>query len=308
MITRILIRIKLLQILYAYYLNGSGDLKAAENELLLSLRKSYDLYHYFLQLIVDITNLHARLADNRKHKYMPTYDELHPNMRLINNRFARQLETTESLRSYVGNYKISWANDTDFLRGILDSLLASELYASYVADPADTYETDKTFWRAAFKEQICRQPFVDDYLEDKSIYWNEDIGIVQTFVLKTIKRMREDEGTQHALLPMFKNDDDRLFAIRLLRTTLLQGPDIRQRLGRHMQNWEAERVAQLDMIILQTAVAEILTFPSIPVSVSMNEYIDAAKYYGTPKSGGFINGILESVVSELKKENLLVKG
>ncbi|MDR1645317.1 MAG: transcription antitermination factor NusB [Tannerellaceae bacterium] len=307
MINRILIRIKILQIVYAYYQNGNNDLKAAENELLFSLRKAYDLYHYLLLLIIDLTNLHERQLDSRKHKYMPTDEDLHPNMRLVNNRFAQQLSRNEDLQRYISEYKISWINDPDFLRSTLDIILSSDLYTQYIENPDDSYETDKTFWREAFKKCIQRNDYVADYLEDKSIFWNDDMETIGAFILKTIKRFREEEGSKHMLLPMFKDEEDRLFAVKLFRETLLHGVDIRQRLSHHIKNWDVERISNIDMIIMQIALTEILTFPSIPVSVSLNEYIDTAKYYGTPKSGVFINGILDAAVEELKKEKVLFK-
>ena len=148
---------------------------------------------------------------------------------------------------------------------------------------------------------------IEEYLEDKSIYWNDDIEIVETFTLKTIKKFEEKRGSAQPLLPMFKDEDDKDFAIRLFRQSLLKGKEYRERIDKHIRNWESERVASMDLIIMQVALAEILSFPSIPISVTLNEYIDAAKYYSTPKSGNFINGILDSIVGELKKEKLLLK-
>lgn len=307
MINRILIRIKVLQIVYAYYQNGNNDLKVAENELLFSLQKSYDLYYYFLLLIVDLTNLHNQVLDNRKHKYLPTEAELNPNMRMVNNRFAKQLAENESLLKYTTERKLSWINDMDFVKDLLEEIMRSDLYADYMNNPEDTYETDREFWRAAFKKFVCSSESVTEYLEDKSIYWNDDIEIVETFALKTIKRFQEEEGAKQPLLPMFKDLEDRSFAIKLFRESLLHGKEYRERIDKHIKNWEAERIANMDLLIMQIALAELMTFPTIPVSVTLNEYIDTAKYYSTPKSGTFINGILDSIVSELKSENLLLK-
>ncbi len=307
MINRILIRIKVLQIIYAYYQNGNNDLKIAENELMFSLQKSYDLYHYFLLLLIDITNLQNRLLDNRKHKYRPSEEELNPNMRFVNNRFVAQLSENTALKNYVSEHKISWSNDPDFVKSVLDTILESDIYIEYMNSETDSYAADKEFWRAAFKHLICGNEMIIDYLEDKSIYWNDDIEIVETFTLKTIKRFDETEGDNQPLLPMFKDHEDHTFAVKLFRESILHGEEYRERISRHMKNWETERVANMDLIIMQIALAEILTFPTIPVSVSLNEYIDTAKYYSTPKSGTFINGILDSIVDELKKEKLLYK-
>ena len=307
MINRILIRIKVLQIVYSYYQNGNNDLKVAENELLFSLRKSYDLYHYFLLLIVDVTNLQRRILDARKNKYMPTEAELNPNTRLVDNRFTAQIAENEALRKYVAEQGLSWDNDGDFIKMVLDMILSSEQYGEYLNNENDSYETDKEFWRIVFKKLICGNEAIDDYLQDKSIYWNDDISIVETFTLKTIKQFEKAAGSKQKLLPMFKDLEDQSFAIKLFRQSLMKGSEFRERINKHMKNWETERIANMDLIIMQVALAEIMTFPTIPINVTLNEYIDTAKYYSTPKSGTFINGILDSVVNELKKEKLLLK-
>ncbi|WP_106828624.1 transcription antitermination protein NusB [Parabacteroides pacaensis] len=306
MINRILIRIKVLQIVYSFYQNGNKDLKGAETELLFSLQKSYDLYYYFLLLIVELTYQQKRNLEIRKNKYFPTFEELHPNTRLINNRFAAQIEKNSQLQKYITEQGISWSNDQDFIKNTLDTLLASELYTDYLKSP-DTYESDKEFWKEAFKILICNNEAVDDYLEDKSIYWNDDIAIVESFVLKTIKKIEEKDGKETILLPMFKDMEDKQYAITLLRQTLLKGTDYRAHIEKHLKNWESERVANMDLLIMQVALAEILSFPSIPISVTLNEFIDISKYYSTPKSAIFINGILDSVIKELKSEKRLLK-
>lgn len=307
MINRILIRIKVLQVLYAYYQNGTNDLKVAENELVFSLQKSYDLYYYFLLLIINMTDLQERILDARKHKYRPTEEELHPNMRMVENRFARQLRENEAFKAYVEERTVSWMDDQDFLKSTLELILSSDVYKEYLENPEDDYETDRNFWKAVFKQLIADNDAITEYLEDKSIYWNDDIDVIQSYVLKTIKRFRQEEGAKQELLPMFKDREDRAFAVKLFRETILKGPQMKERISRHTKNWETERVANMDLLIMQLAITEIMTFPSIPVSVSLNEYIDMGKYYSTPKSGVFINGILDSVVEELKKENLLFK-
>ena len=293
--------------MYSYYQNGNNDLKVAENELLFSLKKSYDLYHYFLLLIVDVTNLQRRILDARKNKYMPTEAELNPNTRLVDNRFTAQIAENEALRKYVAEQGLSWDNDGDFIKMVLDMILSSEQYGEYLNNENDSYETDKEFWRIVFKKLICGNEAIDDYLQDKSIYWNDDISIVETFTLKTIKQFEKAAGSKQKLLPMFKDLEDQSFAIKLFRQPLMKGSEIRERNNKHMKNWETERIANMDLIIMQVALAEIMTFPTIPINVTLNEYIDTAKYYSTPKSGTFINGILDSVVNELKKEKLLLK-
>ena len=307
MINRVLIRIKVLQILFAYQQNGSNDLKLAENELLLSLRRSYDLYYYFLLLIVEVTHLQERRLDMRRNRYQPTEEDLRPNTRLVDNRFARQLENNLALAAYVKEHGISWANEMDFVKSVLDLILASDIYAAYRDSREDSYEADREFWRVIFRRLICGNEALEDALEDISIYWNDDIEIIETFVIKTIKRFFETDGPDRPLLPMFKDAEDRDYAVRLLRFTMLRGNEYLTRIDPHIKNWEADRVANMDRLIMQMAVAELMNFPGIPVNVTLNEYIDAAKYYSTPKSGNFINGILDAVVQELKEENKLIK-
>ena len=307
MINRILIRIKVLQIVYAYYQKDSTDLKVAENELLLSLRRSYDLYHYFLLLIVDVTRMYERMIEARRNKYRPSDEERNPDLRLLNNRLAAKIAENEDLMKYVKEHGISWADDMDFVKKILDLILTSDAYAEYIKNEDDSFEADKELWRIVFKRIISNNEYVEDYLEEKSIYWNEDVDIIESFVIKTIKRFDENSGSNHELIPMFSNSDDYDYVIKLFRQTLLNGEEYRKRIDKHMKNWESERVANMDLVIMQVALAEIMNFPTIPVSVTLNEYIDAAKYYSTPKSGTFINGVLDSVVEELKAEKLLMK-
>ncbi|OAV71122.1 Transcription termination factor (N utilization substance protein B) [Bacteroidales bacterium Barb4] len=307
MVNRILIRIKVLQIVYAFYQNENSDMQKAEKELLFSLQKAYDLYLYLLILPLAVTNLYERVTDKRKRRYMPSQEDMNPDTRLVNNRFTALLSQNEALWQKVAENSLSWENDTDFIKTILDILLASDLYAEYLQNPDDSFETDREFWRAFFKQYICGNEIVETCFEDKSLYWNDDIDIVETFVLKTFKRFDASAESGGELLPMFKDEDDREFAVALFRQTILHGQEYRKRIDKHLKNWETERVAFMDMIIMQVAVAEIMTFPSIPVNVSFNEYIDAAKYYSTPKSGTFINGVLNSIVQELKSEHLLFK-
>ena len=307
MINRVIIRAKVLQIVYAYYQKGSTDLKVAENELLLSLHRAYDLYHYLLLLIVDVTRMYELVIEAKRHKYRPTKEELNPDLRILNNRFAKQVAQNEELLQYAKRHGITWADDMDFVKKILEMILASDIYADYIKNETDSYDVDRDFWRLVFKRIITDNEFVEDYLEEKSIYWNDDVEIIESFVVKTIKRFTEQTGEKQPLMPMYNNNDDYNFVIQLFRYSLLHGDEYRALIEKHTKNWESERVANMDLIIMQVAIAEIMNFPTIPISVTLNEYIDTARYYSTPKSGSFINGILDSIIDELKKEKRLIK-
>ena len=307
MINRVLIRIKVLQILFACSQNQDNDLATVEKELSFSLKKAYDLYFYLLRLMVEITEWQRQKLDMAKHKYLPTQEELNPNLRLVQNRFIAQLMHNKTFISYTEENAISWVNNREIIKHLLGTILESDIYKEYISSANDDYEEDKEFWRKILKQVICQnENFLQD-LEDMSIYWNDDLGIIETFVLKTIRRFEEENGEDQELLPMFKNEDDREFAIQLLRASLLNENEYNTEINKYLKNWDMERIAGMDMVILRTAIAEIFNFPTIPTTVTLNEYIEIAKAYSTPKSAIFINGILDAMVKNLKAENKLLK-
>ncbi len=307
MVNRILIRIKVLQIVYAYYQNGNGNLQSAENDLQFSLKKSYELYLSFLLLLIEVTHLQSQIIETKKEKYIPTQEELNPNMRFVNNRVIAQLATDKGFWQLIKENGISWDNDEDFVKRVLELILSSDLYAEYLEAEEDSYEHDLQFWAKAFKQLICDNEMIEEHLEDKSIFWNDDVEIIESFVLKTIKRFKETQPATSALQPMFKGEEDRTFAIKLLRQTFLKKEEYRELIGRYLTNWEADRIAHIDMVILQIALAEIFAFPTIHTSISMNEYIEIAKYYSSPKKVPFINAILEAIIRDAKRDHKLLK-
>ena len=307
MVNRILIRIKVLQIVYAYYQNGNGNLQSAENDLQFSLKKSYELYLSFLLLLIEVTHLQSQIIETKKEKYIPTQEELNPNMRFVNNRVIAQLATDKGFWQLIKENGISWDNDEDFVKRVLELILSSDLYAEYLEAEEDSYEHDLQFWAKAFKQLICDNEMIEEHLEDKSIFWNDDVEIIESFVLKTIKRFKETQPATSALQPMFKGEEDRTFAIKLLRQTFLKKEEYRELIGRYLTNWEADRIAHIDMVILQIALAEIFAFPTIHTSISMNEYIEIAKYYSSPQKVPFINAILEAIIRDAKRDHKLLK-
>ncbi|MCL2650330.1 MAG: transcription antitermination factor NusB [Candidatus Azobacteroides sp.] len=306
MINRIIIRVKVLQIVYAYYQNESKDLTSAENELMRSLLKSYDLYHYLLLLIPALTHVEQQRLDKRKNKHLATEGDKNPNTRLINNRFSEQLSVNRQLLAFLSGKGSIWTDEDIFLKKLLDQIISSDIYDEYLESP-DNYDSDKEFWRKVFKSHIHNNEDLDDLLEEKSVYWNDDLDIIGTFVLKTIKRFNESTMPEQVLLPMFKDEEDKLFAIKLLHQTILDGKSYKERMEKHIKNWDIDRVACIDLYIIQIAMAELLNFPTIPVNVTLNEYIDIAKFYSTTKSSVFINGTLDAIVKELKTEEMLFK-
>jgi N utilization substance protein B len=307
MINRTIIRIKILQIVYAYYQKNSNDLVLAENELMFSVQKAYDLYHYLLLLIMLLTDTEQKRLDKQVNRLLATEAERNPNRRLADNRFAGQLIRNEQLQKFAREKGTFWnIENSHFLRSILNKILQTDIYRDYLKSD-DTYESDRNFWLKIFKNMILSDDELLGILEDESVYWNDDMEIIGAFVLKTIRRLTADALAGQALYPMFKEAEDKDFAIQLLHRSILEEKESNRRITNQINNWDIERLAQMDLYIIQIAMAELNNFSSIPVSVTLNEYIDLARYYSTPKSPVFINGILDAIVKELKNENLLFK-
>lgn len=307
MINRVLIRLKVVQIIYAYYQNGGKNLDTAEKELFFSLSKAYDLYNYLLLLMVEVTRYASKRLDAAKHKLAPTKEDLNPNTKFVDNRFIAQLEVNRQLNEFASTQKKTWENETDFVKGFYEQILQSDIYKEYMASETSSYEEDRELWRKIYKRIVFNNEKLDAVLEDQSLYWNDDEEIVDTFVLKTIKRFDPKNGDKQELLPEFKDEEDQDFARRLFRRSILNADYYRHLISENSKNWGLDRVAVMDVIIMQIALAEILSFPNIPINVSLNEYVEIAKLYSTPKSGGFINGTLDGIVNQLKKENKLTK-
>lgn len=307
MINRVLIRIRVLQVLFAWSQKDTKDLKKIETELLFSFQKSYDLYHYYLLMIINLTDGYDRIVEQRKAKLLPTQEDMNPNVKLLQNKFVLQLRDNNQLKEYIKERPFLWNEHDALMRSLLNEILESDIYAEYSAQAETDYNTDREFWRKVFKQFICANEELDSILEDESLYWNDDIEIIESFVLKTIKQFDEEKGAEQELLPMFREEDDKQFAITLIRESILKGNDNWQRIEKYTANWESDRIAQMDMVIMQIAIAEIMSFPSIPVSVTLNEYINIAKSYSTEKSASFINGVLDAVVKEMKDNKEIFK-
>lgn len=307
MINRVLIRIRILQVFFSWSQKETKDLKKAETELLFSLQKSYDLYHYYLLMILDLTDDYERKIELRKSKLLPSYEDMNPETQLLENKFVIQLRENIQLKQYIKDRPFLWSNHDGFMRNLLTEILESDIYKEYCQGANGDYEIDREFWRKVFKQFICCNEELASILEDESIYWNDDVEIVESFVLKTIKQFELEKGKEQELLPMFRDEEDTDYATQLLRDTFLSSKENLALIEKYTANWEADRIAQMDMVIMQIAIAEIMTCPSIPISVSMNEYINISKSYSTPKSSSFINGVLDATVKELKELKKIFK-
>ena len=307
MINRSLIRLKIVQLMYAYYQNNDKSIDTAEKELLFSLSKAYDLYNYMLLLMVSVSHhAYKQVEEKEKMNKIGHIDEM-VSHRFADNQFTAQLEANKQLQEFVETKKKSWNNDIDYIKKLYADILQSEYYQEYMQMEEVTYADDREVWRKIYKNIIMKDERIDDILEEQSLYWNDDRDIVDTFVLKTIKKFSPENGANQELVPEYRDMEDQEYAIRLFRRTIMNDEYYRSLIGRCVKNWEFNRLAYMDVIIMQIAIAELLSFPQIPISVTINEYVEIAKWYSTPKSSGYVNGIIDSVAKMLKKENKLTK-
>lgn len=306
MINRKLIRVKIVQLTYAYYQNGHHNMDTAEKELLFSLSKAYDLYNYLLGLIVAITQEERRRVDIATRRAEREGTET-PSQRFAFNKFATQLEENKQLNLFMEDKKMSWENDVEAVRKLCDQIERSPLYQEYMMSDAEDYETDRELWRRIYRTLIQGNEDLDAILEEKSLYWNDDKEIVDTFVLKTIKRFDPANKADQELLPEYDDTEDREYALKLFRSTILNADTYQRYMSETSRNWNFSRLAYMDVVLMQIAIAEMLTFPNIPISVTINEYVDLAKLYSTPTSGGYINGMLDAIARHLVDTGRLLK-
>lgn len=306
MINRELIRIKVVQLVYAYYMNGDKSIDVAERELLTSLSKAYQLYNLLLDLIVAVTR-EERLRYELLSMRAEREGEGSVSSRFAFNRFAVQLEENEQLADYNDEKKLTWKDDIEFVRKICNLIEQSETYQEYINSEEDSYEADREVWRKLYKQVIENNDDLAFLLEDKSIYWNDDKDIVDSFVIKTIKRFDPNKKSHQELLPEFKDDSDREYAVQLFRGAILNAEEYQKYMEEYSRNWKLNRMPFMDIVIMQTALAELLSFPAIPANVTINEYVELSKMYSTPRSAGFINGILDSLTRALIENGKLMK-
>lgn len=306
MINRKLIRVKIVQLTYAYYQIVHHNMDTAEKELLFSLSKAYDLYNYLLGLIVAITQEERRRVDIATRRAEREGTET-PSQRFAFNKFATQLEENKQLNLFMEDKKMSWENDVEAVRKLCDQIEQSPLYQEYMMSDAEDYETDRELWRRIYRTLIQGNEDLDAILEEKSLYWNDDKEIVDTFVLKTIKRFDPANKADQELLPEYDDTEDREYALKLFRSTILNADTYQRYMSETSRNWNFSRLAYMDVVLMQIAIAEMLTFPNIPISVTINEYVDLAKLYSTPKSGGYINGMLDAIARHLVDTGRLLK-
>ena len=306
MINREIIRIKIVQLTYAYYQNGNKNIDTAEKELFFSLSKAYDLYNYMLALIVAVNKEAARrnevLVQRAKRE-----GTAEPSQKFVFNRFAIQLAENKQLEEFISTQKSGWDENATFVASLLEKIEQSDIYMDYMNSTDDSYDADRELWRKLYRTFIQDNDEIDAILEDMSLYWNDDKTIVDTFVLKTIKRFEEQNGAKQELLHEWDSEEEKDFARKIFRAAILNADEYQRAMSEASRNWDFSRLAFMDIILMQIAIAEMMTMPSIPISVTINEYVEIAKFYSTPKSAGYINGMLDGIARSLVDNGRLAK-
>lgn len=331
MISRRQLRIKALLVLYACNRKETDDLEAAEQELMLSIRQNYDLYHHLMLLLIALSDYARERIAVSRNKKIPSPEDLNPNTRFAENRVIEQLRNNSQLRSYtaatpalwtrkdhitslkslgkyIGTLGLSWTDRPESIRRVYSEMAGWDLFNDYMNSPEESYLSDQRFVKELVSKLFPASEELSASLEEQSVYWNDDLPFVAAMVRNTIGKLKEhDDGTMFRLMPMFTNSDDETFVRQLLRKALLNGEKNSGVIDAHTTNWEVERIALMDKLVMQLAITELTEFPEVPVKVTLNEYIEIAKDYCTDKSSNFVNGILDKIVREMRTEGLIHK-
>ncbi len=307
MISRRLLRIKALMALYAFNRREDENLAQAETELMFSIGKSYDLYHYLLLLVLELADIAGEKIDQALQKRMPSHEDLNPRRRFIDNKVIAQLRKNIEFKTYVSNKKLSWINNSHIPRLLYNKMIVWEVYDDYMKSDTENYLSDKKFITRLITELFSNSEDLNANLEEQSIYWNDDMEYISSMVEKTLKKFKTDSGELTPLMPLFKNAEDEEFVKILFRKAILNTGKCSELIDKNTTNWEVDRIALMDILVMQLAITEILEFPEIPVKVTLNEYIEIAKYYCTSKSSTFVNGILDNIVKEIRDAGLIKK-
>ncbi len=308
MLNRRHLRIKVLQILYAFFQSKENDVLKAQKELLLSVERMYDLYLYLLLTFSELKRAAETSNEIKKNKLRPDESDLKPNLKWVENKLVLKIEQTDALNKIANTRKINWSGveNQELFRKMFLQLKESETYFEFMGKGLNDFEEDKKFALALFKNEIVNSEFLHHFIEEKSIFWQDDIDLCCSMAIKTLKISTEDKPI--SLLPLYKeNDDEKDFILNLCRDTITMNDQNEKLIEILAENWELDRIAKMDVLLLKLALTELQTCSNIPTKVTMNEYIEISKFYSTPKSNLFINGILDKAIVLLTKEKKINK-
>ncbi len=297
-----------MQALYGFFQSVTKDIGKSEREMLNGIDKIYDLYIYQLALLLELKHVATVVLEEAKNKRLPTPQDLDPNLKFIQNKFLDKLSENIHLKREINNRRINWNNEFELVRKIYNNIKAGEEFGQYMNVSDDSFKTHRDFILEIFREYIADYELVNHLYEERNLHWGDDIYIVNPTVVKTIESFKEETQPDFPLSPLYKDKvDDELFLKELFRETILNDEKTEKLIGDKTKNWEVERIAMMDVLLMKMSITEMLHFSNIPIKVSLNEFIEISKMYSTPKSKIFINGILDKLVADLKRENKIVK-
>lgn len=297
-----------MQALYGFFQSDTKDIAKGEKDLFNGIDKIYDLFIYQLSFLLELKHVATILMEDAKTKRLPTPDDLNPNKKFIENKFISQLEENIHLKREMNNRRINWNNEFELIKKVVNNIKSSDEFGKYMNVDDDSYETHRNFILEVFKEFVADYELLNHLYEEKNLHWGDDIYIVNPMIVKMIEGYKENASPDTLLMPLYKDrEEDEQFVKDLFRQTALRDEEIEKMIGDKTKNWEVERIAMMDVLLMKMAITEILHFSSIPVKVTLNEFIEISKMYSTPKSKIFINGILDKIVADLKAENKLNK-
>ena len=305
MLSRRLLRLKAVKNLYSHFKSDAIDLAASEKTLLHSIDKAYDLYFQMMSLIVEVSRYAESRQELAKQKRLATHEDLNPNRRFVDNPIIALISNSDSVNDVLASRKLSWANHYDTVKDVYNRLVEAEFYRSYMALPTASFNDDRRFVEEFFTWLEDDEALLD-VVNEMSLLWCDDYGFALFMALRTVQNTKQSHDMLR-VLPKFKSEDDLDFARTLLIKSLVQYEDNQELVDRYTQNWDVERVVFMDSLILSIAIAELTNFDSIPVKVTLDEWIDIAKYYSSPSSSTFVNGVLDKVVADLKADGRINK-
>ncbi len=305
MLSRRLLRVKVAKSLYAHLKSGSTSLPASQKNLVSSINKAYDLYFQMMALIVEV----ARYAESRqelaKQKKLPTYEDLNPNRRFVDNGVIHLIATSDSVQDEIARRKLSWANYPDTIKDIYNRLTEAPFYKEYMSATNSSFSDDRKFVET-FYTSLDEDESLAEVIDEMSLMWNDDLSFALYMVIRTVSNLKQSH-TEVKVLPQFKSDEDLEFAKELFSASLLQFDENQEIIDKYTRNWDVERIAFMDNLIISVAISELTSFDSIPVKVTLDEWIDIAKYYSSPSSSTFVNGVLDKIVVELREKGKINK-
>ena len=306
MISRRMLRIKVIKALYAHMKSDADSLMASEKMLVTSIDKTYDLYFLLMSLVVEMAQYAEQRQEAAKNKKLPTYEDLNPNRKFVDNAVIRLLAQSDSVNDYLASRKLSWAKYPELVKALYTQLEQSDYFKKYMTSQESSFREDLALITEFYTRELEESEILESALDEMSILWNDDLGFALIMVTRTLSNMRASH-TDVKVLPKFKSIEDLDFARELFAKAAVNFDNYQEEIEKYTRNWDVERIAFMDNLIMATAVAELVTFPSIPVKVTLDEYIEIAKYYSTHGSSTFINGILDKIVASFTEEGKINK-